>query len=100
MRESDGQPFGDVAAMLKCAVQRHPNDPARAAAISWMPARTLDMFRKLDCRHCLVDTLARLGDTHDAVGDHGAGWQEGLAIFEEVEHPEAAALKAKFEGLA
>jgi DNA-binding SARP family transcriptional activator/tetratricopeptide (TPR) repeat protein len=58
----------------------------------------LDLVRDLGDRHAEAEILVHLGDTHDAFGDRSAAraaWQDALRIFDDLEHVDAAELRAK-----
>ncbi|MFI7593574.1 ATP-binding protein [Micromonospora sp. NPDC049359] len=59
-------------------------------------ARTL--FHDLGNRLHEAQTLTRLGDTHHTIGDTAAAheaWQHALAILDELQHPDAAAIRTR-----
>ncbi|NUT36316.1 MAG: tetratricopeptide repeat protein, partial [Hamadaea sp.] len=60
--------------------------------------KAIDRSRELgDYRH-EASHLVRIGDTHEAAGDLGAArqaWRAALKIYDEIEHPDAASLRAK-----
>jgi DNA-binding SARP family transcriptional activator/tetratricopeptide (TPR) repeat protein len=56
------------------------------------------LFQQLGDRYHEADILAHLGDTHHAARDPGAAaeaWGSSLAIFEELSHPDADALRVR-----
>jgi tetratricopeptide (TPR) repeat protein/transcriptional regulator with XRE-family HTH domain len=58
----------------------------------------LDLHREVNNRYYGTVTLTRLGDIHAGTGDHRAAraaWREALAILEELDHPDAEAVRAK-----
>jgi len=58
----------------------------------------LELFRQSGDQWFEAYTLDHLGDTHKAMGDHHAAreaWQTAVSILDEVEHPRAAAIRAK-----
>ncbi|MEU8087103.1 tetratricopeptide repeat protein [Micromonospora sp. NPDC049101] len=60
--------------------------------------RTLELTRDLGDRWGEADTLSRLGDTRAALGDPAsarADWQLALDILTALNHPDAAAVRAK-----
>lgn len=60
--------------------------------------RALDLFRTLGDRTEEATTLAYVGDTHEAAGDRVAAveaWRHALVIYEDLDHPDAAAVRAK-----
>ncbi|MET8281727.1 tetratricopeptide repeat protein [Micromonospora sp. NPDC005174] len=62
--------------------------------------RTLDLTRDLGDLWGEADTLSRLGDTRLALGDPAsarADWQGALDIFTALDHPDAAAVRARLQ---
>jgi DNA-binding SARP family transcriptional activator/tetratricopeptide (TPR) repeat protein len=60
----------------------------------------LSAYRDLADRYEEADTLTHLGDTHDAAGQPErarTAWQQALDILTELDHPDAAALRAKLD---
>ena len=60
--------------------------------------RALPLLRESGARYFVGDTLDHLGDAHEADGDHRAArkaWDEALAIMEDLQHPDAARIRAK-----
>jgi DNA-binding SARP family transcriptional activator len=73
----------------------HAGDFAEAAACY---ERALSIFRAVGDRWGEADTLTNLGDIHRAVGEPLAArqaWQQALAILEDLQHPDAAKIRAK-----
>jgi tetratricopeptide (TPR) repeat protein/transcriptional regulator with XRE-family HTH domain len=64
--------------------------------------RALDSLREFGERYHEAQTLAHLGDTRHAVGDlprAREAWQEALAIFEDMQHPDADEVRAELASL-
>jgi tetratricopeptide (TPR) repeat protein len=62
----------------------------------------LELVRDTGDRHAEAEILVHLGDTHDASGDRLAArraWDEALAIFTDLDHPEAQQVRDKLDGL-
>jgi DNA-binding SARP family transcriptional activator len=62
----------------------------------------LSLFRDLGDRYNEATTLTHLGDTHHAIGDRQAArdaWQQALAILDELDHADAAQVRAKLADL-
>jgi DNA-binding SARP family transcriptional activator len=60
--------------------------------------RALALSRELGARYDEADILHQLGDIHHATGDltaATAAWAEGLAILDDLDHPDADRLRAK-----
>ncbi|WP_406079225.1 hypothetical protein [Micromonospora sp. NBC_00858] len=58
------------------------------------------LTRDLGDRWSEADTLSRLGDTRDALGDPTsarADWHRALDIFTALNHPDAATVRAKLQ---
>ncbi|XVU29736.1 hypothetical protein ACQPZJ_22430 [Actinoplanes sp. CA-054009] len=56
------------------------------------------IFHDLGDRYQEADTTTKLGDAHEATGDHlaaGEAWRHAHGILTELGHPEAAAVHAK-----
>jgi hypothetical protein len=52
----------------------------------------------LDHRYNWADTLVRLGDVLAGTGDPAGArdaWREALDLFEQIDHPDAEAVRAK-----
>ncbi|SNT60724.1 Tetratricopeptide repeat-containing protein [Asanoa hainanensis] len=116
---------GDLATALEScqgalAVQEEIGDQAGAAAtldsigyichsLSRYPEaiehfhRSLDVYEGLGDRYVETIVLTHLGDTHQAAGNtdaaHGA-WRRALATLEEIDHPDAADVRARLDGPA
>jgi tetratricopeptide (TPR) repeat protein/transcriptional regulator with XRE-family HTH domain len=61
----------------------------------------LSLIRDLGERYNEAETLTRLGDTHHAAGAPTAArtvWQQALDILTELDHPDAAVVRAKIRG--
>jgi hypothetical protein len=61
-----------------------------------MPA--LSLFRDTGGRSAEADTLTHLGDSRHASGEltqAREAWQQALAILEDIQHPDAAKVRAK-----
>jgi tetratricopeptide (TPR) repeat protein len=70
-------------------------DFGEAAACS---ERALSIFRTVDDRWGEADTLTNLGDIRRAAGDPGrarGAWQQALDILNDLQHPDAAKVRAK-----
>jgi tetratricopeptide (TPR) repeat protein len=64
---------------------------------------TLTMVRQLGDRYQEADTLGSLGDLHLAAGNPHAAhdtWRQALAIFGELDHPDAEQVRAKLAALS
>ena len=64
--------------------------------------RALALCRETDYRRGEAAALAHLGDTRHAVGELTQArecWQQALASYEEMQHPDAAKVRAKLAGL-
>jgi tetratricopeptide (TPR) repeat protein len=64
--------------------------------------RAVDLFHELGDHYQEAASLARLGDTRLAVGDHGAAhaaWQHALHILTELHHTEADSLRDRLTQL-
>jgi DNA-binding SARP family transcriptional activator/tetratricopeptide (TPR) repeat protein len=73
----------------------HLGDHAQAAD-SYQHA--LDLFGDSGDRYNQADILSHLGDTRHAAGDHAAArtaWRQALDILTDLDHPDAAAVRAK-----
>jgi tetratricopeptide (TPR) repeat protein len=60
--------------------------------------RAVDQSREMGDRRHEASHLARLGDTHSSAGDDAAArrhWQAALAIFADIDHPEAESIRSK-----
>ncbi|WP_307818413.1 tetratricopeptide repeat protein [Streptomyces sp. MBT62] len=60
--------------------------------------RAVALFHDIGGRYYEADILAHLGDTHHAARNPEAAreaWTLSLAVFEELDHPDAAALRAR-----
>jgi DNA-binding SARP family transcriptional activator/tetratricopeptide (TPR) repeat protein len=78
-------------------VHRHLGDRSEAVAHY---RSALAVFRECAYRYLEADTLVELGDLHHAAGDGVravADWRRGLAILDELNHPGAAAVRARLE---
>jgi DNA-binding SARP family transcriptional activator/tetratricopeptide (TPR) repeat protein len=63
--------------------------------------RALALLRRVGDRYNEGGTLTRLGDTLAAAGDPGSArtaWDRALAILTELDHPDAAAVRARLAG--
>jgi tetratricopeptide (TPR) repeat protein len=63
--------------------------------------RALSLHRRSGDRFAEAGTLTRLGDTRHAAGEvaHArTAWQEALAIFEDLQHPDADKVRVKLAG--
>jgi tetratricopeptide (TPR) repeat protein len=63
--------------------------------------RALGIAREDSHRWFEADTLTYLGDTRHAAGDlpqARQAWQQALAIFEDLQHPDAEKVRAKLDG--
>jgi DNA-binding SARP family transcriptional activator len=61
----------------------------------------LELFRHVGDRYLEADTLARIGDDHDVFGEPAAArdaWREALSILEDLDHPDADAVRTKLAG--
>jgi tetratricopeptide (TPR) repeat protein len=58
----------------------------------------VDLYLELGVRYWAADTLVHLGDTHAAAGEPDAArdsWERALAIFDEIDHPDADEVRHK-----
>ena len=58
----------------------------------------VDLYLELGVRYWMADTLVHLGDTHAAAGEPDAArdsWERALAIFDEIDHPDAEQVRHK-----
>ncbi len=65
--------------------------------------RALDLHRDAGDRVGEAGTLGHLGDALDAAGDRGAAllaWRQATDLFDRLDHPDAAELRAKLSGAA
>jgi DNA-binding SARP family transcriptional activator len=77
----------------------HAGDPGEAAACY---ERALSIFRTGGDQWGEADTLTHLGDVRRAVGEllHAReAWQQALAILDDLQHPEAAKVRAKLASM-
>jgi tetratricopeptide (TPR) repeat protein/DNA-binding XRE family transcriptional regulator len=75
--------------------EHHLGNLAEAAACY---QRALSLFRECGTRFSEADTLNHLGDTRHAVGEPAEAqeaWQEALGILEDLQHRDAALVRAK-----
>ncbi|WP_207311459.1 AfsR/SARP family transcriptional regulator [Lentzea alba] len=64
--------------------------------------RSLDLFRSLGDHHRIADVLVHLGDSHLAAGEPGRArraWREALGLIEDLDHPDADAVRARLSPL-
>ena len=64
--------------------------------------RAIDLYGEIGHRWGVAETLGRLGDAHHAFGDPGKArmaWEEALAILDDLDHPDAARIRAKLSEL-
>ena len=60
----------------------------------------LRIFRTLGDRYDEAEILTHLGDALQASGDHQAAcnaWHQALAILDDLQHPDAAQVRAKLQ---
>jgi tetratricopeptide (TPR) repeat protein len=65
--------------------------------------RAVSLHREAGDRFYEADTLTHLGDTRHAAGQLAQAWQawgQALAIFEDIQHPDAAEVRAKLAGFS
>lgn len=77
----------------------HAGDLAEAAACS---ERALTIFRSVGDCWGEADTLINLGDIRQAVGEQiraTEAWQQALAILDDLQHPDAAKVRAKLASM-
>ena len=97
----DDQPHADKA--LDQA--RRALDLYRAAGHQWDQANalnSLDLYRKLGDRFFEADVISYLGEAYHAVGQPElarAAWQEALAIFDSLDHPDAERVRTQLIAL-
>jgi DNA-binding SARP family transcriptional activator len=75
--------------------EHHLGHFSEAAACYWV---AIDLFRQFGDSFFEAGTLARLGDSRAAAGDAREAhesWQRALEIFDLLQHPDAAKLRAK-----
>ncbi|MEV4514243.1 tetratricopeptide repeat protein [Dactylosporangium sp. NPDC049525] len=74
---------------------QHLGHPAEAIACY---RQSLELFREFGERYYEATVLDHLGDTHHAGGDEHAArdaWRAALSIYDQLDHPDAAQLRAK-----
>jgi DNA-binding SARP family transcriptional activator/tetratricopeptide (TPR) repeat protein len=77
----------------------HAGDLGEAAACY---EHALSIFRTVDDRWGEADTLTNLGDIRRAVGElleAREAWQQALAILDDLQHPDAAKVRAKLASI-
>lgn len=60
--------------------------------------RAIRLFEETSNHYYQADSLVHLGDSYRAVGDTAAArqaWSSALAIFEDLDHPDAAQTRAR-----
>lgn len=63
----------------------------------------VDQSREMGDRRHEASHLARLGDTHLSAGDHRSArraWRDALAIFDDIDHPEADQIRSNLAALS
>ena len=64
--------------------------------------RSIDLYSEIGHRWGVAETLGRLGDAWAAAGDPEqarTAWEEALAVLADLDHPDAARIRAKLSGL-
>ncbi|MEU6248614.1 BTAD domain-containing putative transcriptional regulator [Glycomyces sp. NPDC047010] len=72
-----------------------------AEAVAYFHA-SLDLYRDLGNRHEEASTVLKLADAHHEHGDRAEArrtWERGLAILDELNHPDARAVRARIAAL-
>jgi DNA-binding SARP family transcriptional activator/tetratricopeptide (TPR) repeat protein len=80
-------------------IHHHLGDQGRAAECYQL---AIEAYRELGDRWYEADSHVHLGDAHHAAGQVAAArlaWQGALALLIELDHPEAAGIRAKLDGL-
>jgi tetratricopeptide (TPR) repeat protein len=91
-----GDRYGEAATLDSLGFAYHHLGHHKQANAYYREA--LDLRRTVGDRYGEAETLAHLGDTHHTMGDTAAAhgyWHDALAIFDELGHPDAAAVQAK-----
>jgi tetratricopeptide (TPR) repeat protein len=91
-----GDRSGEAAAWDSLGYTYHGLHQYREAAACF--GHALELWRQLSDRGNEAEVLTHLGDTHAAHGDADAArdaWQRALAILEQLDHPEASAVREK-----
>jgi tetratricopeptide (TPR) repeat protein len=76
----------------------HLGDHAKAVAAY---RRSLELYRDAGERRGEGICLEHLAETHELAGDHAAAqqaWRESLTILEQLDHPDAAQVRARLSG--
>ncbi|MFI6098044.1 AfsR/SARP family transcriptional regulator [Lentzea sp. NPDC051213] len=93
-------PDGQASTWDSLGYIRHHLGDHRGAIACYQ--RSLDLFRSFGDRFWTADVLVHLGDSHLAAGCAGparAAWQEALGILEDLDHPDAGAVRARLRPL-
>lgn len=99
LHRNAGNRLGEAKALDSlgyCCVQTGRNGEA---VIFYRQA--LEAYTEIDERFHRAHTLIRLGDTYQASGNSSAAhdtWQQAAEILDDLHHPDAQAVRAKFEG--
>jgi DNA-binding SARP family transcriptional activator/tetratricopeptide (TPR) repeat protein len=96
-----GHRFGQAGTWDSLGFAKHRLGRHREAAECY--GRALALHREIGDRYREATTLARSGDCHEAAGDPDAAgreWTVALAILDDIDHPDAAALRAKLTHLS
>jgi tetratricopeptide (TPR) repeat protein/transcriptional regulator with XRE-family HTH domain len=71
---------------------------ARHSSAATSYVRAIDLYRRTEDRYEQARSLHTLGDVHQDAGDPVAArtaWQEALAIFDQLRHPQATEVRAR-----
>jgi tetratricopeptide (TPR) repeat protein/transcriptional regulator with XRE-family HTH domain len=93
-------PYGRAVARSNLGYAHHHLGNHRDAGVHYEEA--LAGFRRLGDGYQEADVLTRLGDAHDAAGRSDAAraaWREAVTILDQLEHPDAGAVRAKLRAL-
>jgi len=95
-----GRRYGQAATWDSIGHAHHHLGQHTQALTCYQHALTLN--RDLGDRYGEADTLTHLGDTHHATGNPQAAhdaWQQALTILDDLDHSDAAQVRAKLAGL-
>jgi tetratricopeptide (TPR) repeat protein/transcriptional regulator with XRE-family HTH domain len=96
MHREAGNRLGEVATWDSLGYANHHLGNLDRAIACYQ--RALDLDREAHDRKFEADILSRLGDAQRDAGEAGAArssWRNALAIFDDLDHPDADALRAK-----
>jgi len=92
--------FGQAATWDSLGYVHHHLGQHTQAVTCYQHALTL--YRDVGDRYYEADTLSHVGDAHHATGEPEAArdaWQQALTILDDLDHPDAAHVRAKLAGL-